>query len=186
VWGIDQNGVADADEETWILHWPAFRKQYPYVWTGRYIGTGPTRREERILVPEHWPAHVWDLRSEQVDRLRSRRIGGRRPHRARTHMHLARELDVPWILEVKHSPAYRHPGAWAKLRAARIASGIRKVGVMTLQTQWVSDQVAYAVLEKAVEAGFGVALLPRRGKPRDWNPRWVLLGVRQWGPWRHA
>jgi hypothetical protein len=183
VWGIDQNGVCDAEGCTWVQHWPEYRQQYPFVWTGRYVGRGPTRREERIRVPDHWPAKLWDLKSEQVARLRSRRLGGRRPHPARAHFHRAAEYGVPLMLEVKHSPGFRHAATWAKLEKDRRDTGAHRVGIMTLQTQWVTDEVAYEVAELAVEHKFPVALLPRRGRPKDWQ-KWILLGVRRWGPWR--
>lgn len=186
VWGIDQNGVCDLDDVTWILHWPDYRKQWRAVWTGQYTGRGPLRREVRIPIPESWPRHVWHLRSAQVERLRSRRRpGGRRPHRARVHMHRAAELGVPWILEVKHSPGYRRREAWAKLAADRRATHATRVGVMTLQTQWADDDVALEVLELAIDVGgFPAALLPRAPRPRDWSTRWVMLGIRKWGSWR--
>lgn len=186
IWGIDQNGVCDDEGQTWVTHWPEYRKQYKAVWTGQYVGRGRLRREVKIPVPASWPKHLWDLKSAQVERLRERRTpGGRRPLRARTHMHRAAELGVPWILEVKHSPGYRTRLAWERLAADRKAARATRVGVMTLQTQWPNDEAAYAVLELAVEVGgFPVALLPRAPRPADWGTRWVMLGVRKWGRWR--
>lgn len=183
VWGIDQNGICDRDDVTWVLHWPSYRKQYPFVATGEYRGRGPLRREVRIPVPSSWPEKLWDLRSDQVARLRSRQIGGRRPHRARVHMHRAAERGVPWILEVKHSPGYRRRPAWDQLAEDRRAVDAHKVGVMTLQTQWPSNEACLEVLEHAVEVGFPAALLPRAPRPPGWS-RWVMLGIRKWGRWR--
>jgi len=183
VWGIDQNAVADVDDVSWITHWPEYRKQYPYVATGEFRGRGALRREVRIPVPSSWPRKLWDLHSHQVERLRSAQVGGRRPRRARVHMLRALERDVPLMIEVKHSPAYRHRAAWVKLAQDRAAVGARRVGIMTLQTQWPDDEACLEVLEHAVEAEFPVALLPRAPRPAGWS-RWVMLGVRKWGRWR--
>jgi hypothetical protein len=184
VWGIDQNGVCDQDGTVWVLHWPTYRKQYPWIWTGHYVGTGPRRREVRRRVPDSWPEHVWDLSSDEVELLRSAPIGGRRPHRARVHMAHAADRNVRWILEVKHSPGFRDRAVWEQLAADRRSVRATRVGVMTLQTQWSTDEIAFEVLEHAVEVGFPVALLPRRRRPADWSTRWVMLGVRKWGSWR--
>lgn len=186
VWGIDQNGVCDGELCTWVLHWPEYRKQYPWIWTGRMVGKGILRREERVPVPDHWPAKIWHLDTDQVMVLRSAKYGGKRPHKARAHFHKAALRRVPLMLEVKHAPGFRNRETWIRLAADRDAAGIHRVGIMTLQTQWPSDDVAYEVLELAVEHAFPVALLPRAPRPADWSTKWVLLGVRQWGPWRRA
>lgn len=179
---VDQNGLCDAEGQTWISHWPKYRKQYRWYFTGRTTGSGNRRREIRARVPAHWPEKFHNLTTAQAASLRSARIGGRRPLRARTHMHEAHRLGLVLCLEVKNSPGFLKASTWHRLAGDRDATGCRVI-VMTLQNQG-GNAHAFVRLTGAHAAGFPVALLPRGKRPSNWHAAWVPMGVRQWGRWR--
>lgn len=179
---VDQNAHSDAQGLTWVLHWRKYRKQYRWIWTGRFVGKGRTRREQRRRVPKSWPQDFAQLTSAQVRLLRSRKIGGVRPYRARTHFALAHELGLKLCLEVKRSPHYLREPAWDNLAADRAATGAAVI-IMTLQSQGGDDE-ALTRLTWARRKAFPVALLPRGERPADWFTAWQPLGIQVWGRWR--
>lgn len=164
VWGIDQNGNRTAQRTVWILHWGQYRWQYPLIVT-------PSGRRR---VPATWPKQFHDLTDDQAAQLRT--LTGRRPHRARVHMHHAAEQGIPWCLEGKG----RMAGAdWDALTADAVASGATVV-YMTLSS-WPDWEEA--VTEAAIR-GWAVAVLPRTKRPADWAAFQAATGCQVWGSWR--
>lgn len=182
---VDQNALLDRQGAVWIMHWPMFRKSWRWMWTGRYRGKGRLRREVRVRVPASWPAKVQLLSTKQVGQLRSRKVGGRRPHRARTHFQLSADLGRVLCMEVKRNHRAWEVSAelWDGLARDRDATGAR-VGVMTLGNQPGGNDAAFRVLTMARARNFPVALLPRSPKPSaaDWRARWAPAGIEWWGP----
>jgi hypothetical protein len=178
VWGIDQNGNCTLDQVVFILHWRRYRLQFPYVWTGTYTGTGRTRREKRVLVPQSWPRYFEQLTAEQASRLRQSPLGGRRPYRAISHMRLAAEKGIPWCLEGKGSPGLALPGTWDRLTGEALQTGV--TCVFMVLTSWPNWQ---AEVRQALDHGWAVAVLPRTSKPANW-PELHAAGVQVWGTWR--
>jgi hypothetical protein len=172
VWGIDQNGNRTADRTAWILHWGRWRLQYPFVATGRVTATG---REIRALAPRSWPRHFSELTDEQAARLRQLPAGGRRPHRARVHMEVAAQQNVPWCLEGK---GRFHGVDWDRLTADAVETGV--VAVFMVLTSWPDWR---ADVREAAARGWAVAVLPRTPRPADWA-EFHALGVQVWGSWR--
>jgi hypothetical protein len=173
VWGIDQNGNRTADRTVWILHWARYRMQYPWIWTGeRGIGG----REIRRRVPPSWPVKFYDLHDHQAAMLRSARIGGRRPHRARRHMAEAAKAGVPWCLEGKNK---MHAADWDRLTRDAAETGV--VCVFMVLSSWPDWQ---ADIRVAAEHGWAVAVLPRTHRPAGWAAFQAETGCQVWGHWR--
>lgn len=164
VWGIDQNGNRSAQRTVWILHWGRYRWQFPFIATPKGL-----RR-----VPRSWPKQFHDLTDDQAAQLRT--VTGRRPYRARTHMHRAAEVGIPWCLEGKG----RMAGAdWDRLTAEAVASGATVV-YMTLSS-WPDWQQA---VREAAAHGWAVAVLPRTPRPANWAEFHAETGCQVWGSWR--
>lgn len=173
---IDQNGHADRAGVAWVLHWRRYRLEFPWYWTGRYVG----RREVRRPVPRTWPRYFDNLTTRQASRLRSQPLGGRRPRKAVAHMGLAAEADIGWAYEAKNSPPFTQVATWERVASDRDRTGARVV-IMVL-TSWAYWR---KIVRAALAAGLPVAVLPRTPKPADWS-EFEAQGVRVWGRWRRA
>lgn len=192
-WGIDQNGQVDLHHVVWILHWPRIgRNGYRWLWTGERTKRGREVRRrltkaERDRLIQHCPTG-W------VQRLRSRRLGGRRPYTAMVHMRRLADLNAKrvakgkpekvWALEVKGNPLWLLAAPWLYLRRCATTTGVLMVA-MTLQRNQLDSARALHVLRLAHHVlEVPVAVLPRAAKPANWTAEWEPLGVQVWGRWR--
>jgi hypothetical protein len=178
---IDQNVQKDAEGERWVIHWGRFRKQWTWQWTGEYVGTGRLRREKRVRVRYHHN-FLRQLSTEQVSRLRSRRIGGTRPRKLRDHMAECARRRIILCSEFKYTPNREE---WAEIARDAAQTGVTMI-VMRLSNVSGGIVGAFHCLSWAVEVGFAAALLPRGRKPVDWETKWVPLGIQKWGYWRRT
>lgn len=175
---IDQNVHSTKDLVAYVLHWRKFRRQFAYYWTGRYVGRGRLRREERKRVPWWWPHNFDHLTSAQASRLRSAPIGGKRPRRAVAHMERARQRKIKWAGEAKNSKGLNERAFWERLAEEAVRTDV-VMAVMVL-TSWANWRT---IVRHAHAVGFAVAVLPRTPKPDDW-PEFKALGIQVWGRWR--
>jgi hypothetical protein len=177
---IDQNGQVDAFGVWWIMHWSLLRRGgYRWLFTYKHDAKG---REIRVRVPK--TRKVQHCPTGYVERLRTRKRGGRRPHKAAEHFTHWADEDVTGCLEGKGTVTKAPQESYDELVADALASGCRMV-FMTLQSipGWRTR------LRKMHAAGVrnGVtvplALLPRGRKPADWS-EFEDIGVQVWGRWK--
>lgn len=178
---IDQNVQQDGQGFLWVLHWGRWRKQWRWMWTGRYVTRRGKRIEERVRC-HYRRDKINQLSTEQVSRLRSKVRGGTRPLPLRTHMEWCAARHIILCAEFKFTASGE--------QAAQVAKDAIETGcvviVMRLSNVAGGIHGAFLTLARFAEVGICVALLPRGRKPVDWETRWVPLGIQKWGRWRRT